>query len=126
MREYQYYNVTSITMPSYKLLYFNAPARGEVSRMLFTLTGVPFEDKRIELHEWPAMKKGKSGGFRGARGTSPPPTQNFFLFMQFLGKIGQMVGTALGLAPPLGNPGSATDNGIKILINGKTDCFGLT
>ena len=45
-------------MPSYKLIYFNLPARGEVSRMLFTLAGVPFEDKRIRFEEWPAMKKG--------------------------------------------------------------------
>ena len=44
-------------MPSYKLTYFNAPARGEVSRMLFNLAGVPFEDKRIAFEEWAAMKK---------------------------------------------------------------------
>ena len=47
-----------------------------------------------------------------------PPAQNFFIFMQFSGKIGQIIGWCphfglasppLGLAPPpLGNPGSAT------------------
>ena len=44
---------------------------------------------------------------------APPLTQNFFIFMQFSGKIGQIIGwrppPPLGLAPPpLGNPGSAT------------------
>ena len=42
----------------------------------------------------------------------PPLAQNFFIFMQFSGKIGQIIGwrpPPLGLAPPpLGNPGSAT------------------
>ena len=55
------------------------------------------------------------GGSRGgAQGRAPPPLgQIFFIFMQFLGKIGQIVcwrPPPLGLAPPrLGNPGSATD-----------------
>ena len=47
-------------MPPYKLTYFNVPGRGEVSRMLFTMAGVPFEDKRIEFKEWPEMKKGRN------------------------------------------------------------------
>ena len=55
-----------------------------------------------------------SGGSKGgARDAWPPPllAQNFFIFMQFSGKIGQIIGwrPSLGLAPPaLGNPGSAT------------------
>ena len=54
-----------------------------------------------------------SGGSKGGRqGRAPPPLgQNFFIFMQFLRKIGQIVGwrPPLGIgAPPLGNPGSAT------------------
>ena len=48
---------------------------------------------------------------RGGAGDAPP-VQNFFIFMQFLGKIGQIIGwrpLPLGLAPPpLENPGSAT------------------
>ena len=46
---------------------------------------------------------------RGREGR--PPAQKFFIFMQFSGKIGQIIGwhPPLGLAPPsLGNPGSAT------------------
>ena len=49
---------------------------------------------------------------------APPLAPNFFIFMQFSGKIGQIIGwrpLPLGLAPPpLGNPGSATERGIKV------------
>ena len=45
-------------MSKYKLIYFDFAARGEVSRLLFALAGVPFEDKRIDLKEWGVMKKG--------------------------------------------------------------------
>ena len=52
------------------------------------------------------------GGGRERR-APPPLAQNFFIFMQFSGKIGQIIGwrPPLGLVPPpLGNPGSATAN----------------
>ena len=52
-----------------------------------------------------------SGGSKGVRGTRLPLAQNFLIFMQFSGKIGQIIGwrPPLGLAPPpMGNPGSAT------------------
>ena len=41
----------------------------------------------------------------------PPLVQNFFIFMQFSGKIGQIIGwRSHGVgASPLENPGSATD-----------------
>ena len=42
-----------------------------------------------------------------------PLAQNFFIFMQFSGKIDQIIGwhPPFGVsAPPLGNPGSATDD----------------
>ena len=49
----------------------------------------------------------------GAGGARPAPLgQNFFVFMQFLGKIGQIVcwRPLWGWRPPrLGNPRSATD-----------------
>ena len=32
-----------------------------------------------------------SGGSKGARGRAPPLAQNFFIFMQFSGKIGQII-----------------------------------
>ena len=31
----------------------------------------------------------------GSSGALPPPAQNFFIFMQFLGKIGQIIGWRL-------------------------------
>ena len=52
---------------------------------------------------------------RGAPGTQAPPpqAQNFFIFMQFSGKISQIIGWRppweLAPPPPWGNPGSATD-----------------
>ena len=53
-----------------------------------------------------------SGGSKGGREGRAPPAQNFFIFMQFSGRIGQIIGWRLPLGlvpPPLGNPGSATD-----------------
>ena len=47
----------------------------------------------------------------GGEGRAPPLAQNVFIFMQFSGKIGQIIGwrPPFGVsAPPLGNPGSAT------------------
>ena len=41
---------------SYKLVYFNFRGRAEVTRMLFSLAKQPFQDHRIELAEWPALK----------------------------------------------------------------------
>jgi glutathione S-transferase len=35
-------------MPSYKLYYFNAKGRAEVSRLLFVAAGVKYEDVRVE------------------------------------------------------------------------------
>ena len=59
------------------------------------------------------------GGVRGMR--APPLDQNFFIFMQFSGKIGQIIGWCpppLGLVPPpLGNPGSATGNSLRTRTN---------
>ena len=57
------------------------------------------------------------GSARDAR-PLPPLAQNFFIFMQFLGKIGQIIGwpPPLGLAPPpLGNPGSTTVQSYSLL-----------
>ena len=49
-------------MPQYKLSYFNIRARAEVTRMLFSLAGVEFEDNRFEFggSEWPDFKPSKT------------------------------------------------------------------
>ena len=41
---------------SYQLTYFNAKGRAEVIRWLFAIAGQPYEDKRIEMDKWPAIK----------------------------------------------------------------------
>ncbi|XP_070544580.1 hematopoietic prostaglandin D synthase-like [Ptychodera flava] len=43
-------------MPKYKLTYFNGRGRGEVSRMIFALAGVEYEDNRIAMEEWGKLK----------------------------------------------------------------------
>ena len=44
---------------SYKLTYFNIRGRGEVTRYLFKLKDVEFEDNRIDFAEgtWPELKQ---------------------------------------------------------------------
>ena len=46
-------------MPNYKLYYFNIRGRAEVTRLLFKVAGVNFEDKRLTGEEWAAMKSSK-------------------------------------------------------------------
>jgi hypothetical protein len=48
-----------VQMPTYKFIYFNGRARGEVIRVLFAVAGVKYEDKRVEQADWPALKPGK-------------------------------------------------------------------
>jgi glutathione S-transferase len=42
--------------PKYKLVYFNFRGRGELIRLLLHAAGVTFEDARVELTAWPALK----------------------------------------------------------------------
>jgi glutathione S-transferase len=43
-------------MPSYKLYYFNVRGRAETTRMIFHLSGTPFEDKRLTGEDWTKFK----------------------------------------------------------------------
>ncbi|GMR37928.1 hypothetical protein PMAYCL1PPCAC_08123, partial [Pristionchus mayeri] len=49
-------SATSI-MPHYKLTYFELRARGEPIRMMFAIAGIPYEDQRIKLEDYPDFKK---------------------------------------------------------------------
>lgn len=42
--------------PNYKLTYFPLRGRGEIVRLVFAAAGVPYEDHRIEMSDWPALK----------------------------------------------------------------------
>ena len=43
-------------MSTYKLYYFNACGRAEISRLIFAAAGQKFEDIRYEHNEWPSHK----------------------------------------------------------------------
>lgn len=43
-------------MPRYKLTYFDVPGRGRITRYLFLLAGIEFEDNRISFEAWPELK----------------------------------------------------------------------
>ena len=46
-------------MVKYTLVYFDAPGRAEVSRFLFALADVEYEDKRVTGEEWATFKPGE-------------------------------------------------------------------
>uniref|UniRef100_A0A194APU9 Putative sigma class glutathione-s-transferase 2 n=1 Tax=Pinctada fucata TaxID=50426 RepID=A0A194APU9_PINFU len=43
-------------MPKYKLHYFGVRGRGEIIRLVLTVAGQDFEDRRITQEEWPKVK----------------------------------------------------------------------
>ncbi|XP_022345613.2 glutathione S-transferase-like [Crassostrea virginica] len=43
-------------MPKYKLTYFDLRGRAETTRLLFTVSGVAFEDERIGQEQWRSIK----------------------------------------------------------------------
>ncbi|KAL5014037.1 hypothetical protein ScPMuIL_008307 [Solemya velum] len=44
-------------MPTYKLIYFEAKGRAELTRLVFAAGGVKYEDKRIDrIDDWPKVK----------------------------------------------------------------------
>ena len=43
-------------MPSYKLTYFDSAGRAEVTRLMFKLKNVDFEDRRVSREEWMLLK----------------------------------------------------------------------
>jgi hypothetical protein len=51
-------------MSNYKLYYFTIRGTAEAPRMIFHYSGVPFEDIRISMEEWPKWKGSKRMKFR--------------------------------------------------------------
>lgn len=48
-------------MPTYKLIYFEAKGRAELTRLVFAAGGVKYEDKRIDrIDDWPKVKASES------------------------------------------------------------------
>ena len=47
-------------MPKYKLTYFDLRGRAETTRLLFTVSGVAFEDERIGQEQWRSIKHSKN------------------------------------------------------------------
>ena len=45
------YAIQNLNMTSYKIVYFDAQGRAEISRMILTVAGVKFEDERVK--DWP-------------------------------------------------------------------------
>lgn len=43
-------------MPEFKLIYFNARGRAEITRWIFAYGNIPYTDERIEFSDWPARK----------------------------------------------------------------------
>ena len=39
-------------MTGYKLVYFKARGKGEVTRLLFHAAGIPFEDEQLNRSDW--------------------------------------------------------------------------
>ena len=47
-----------IIMPAYRLIYFETRGAAEVSRMVFKVAGIEFEDVRYSQENWPSKKPG--------------------------------------------------------------------
>ena len=50
-------------MPRYRLTYFNSRGKVELSRLVFALAGVEYEDKRVTWDEWQELKPNTPFGF---------------------------------------------------------------
>ncbi|KAG7170370.1 Hematopoietic prostaglandin D synthase-like 3, partial [Homarus americanus] len=53
---------TTTIMPEYKLIYFNARGRAELSRWIMAYGNITYTDERVEKEDWPEKKKSLHGG----------------------------------------------------------------
>ncbi|KAF3824989.1 hypothetical protein GH733_005623 [Mirounga leonina] len=49
-------DIWNLTMPNYKLIYFNMRGRAEIIRYIFAYLDIKYEDHRIEQADWPEVK----------------------------------------------------------------------
>lgn len=54
-----YFQADRVTMPSYKVIYFNVKALAEPLRFLLSYGNIDFEDIRVSREEWPTLKSCK-------------------------------------------------------------------
>ncbi|GMS93293.1 hypothetical protein PENTCL1PPCAC_15468, partial [Pristionchus entomophagus] len=80
------------TMLRYKLIYFQIRGRGEVARQLFYLTGVPFQDVRISMDEWPAFKTKTPFGVLPVLEVDGQPIPQSFAIYRYLAKQFEFAG----------------------------------
>ena len=53
------FNFADLTMPQYKLHYFNSRGRAEVARYIFAYAKIDYEDMRYEKEQWLEFKPSK-------------------------------------------------------------------
>ncbi len=46
------------TMPTYRVTYFNARGGAEMTRWIFAVAGIEYEDRRLVRDEWLKLKPG--------------------------------------------------------------------
>ncbi|KAK7056586.1 hypothetical protein SK128_017642, partial [Halocaridina rubra] len=51
-----------VTMPEYKLMYFNTMGHGEIIRWIFAYGGIPYKDERLTREEFDKIKSSIKGG----------------------------------------------------------------
>jgi len=84
--------------PKYVLTYFDVRGRGEVTRLLFKVAGVEFEDKRLTFEEWGKEKENMKSAGKVPFGQLPVLEVDGTLLAQSMA-IGRFVANELGFTP---------------------------
>ncbi|XP_023857008.1 hematopoietic prostaglandin D synthase isoform X2 [Salvelinus sp. IW2-2015] len=83
-----------MTMPSYKLTYFNMRGRAELPRYIFAYAGIAFEDRRVEWRDWPSIKKTFPLGKLPVLEVNGLPLTQSLAIARFLAKEAGLVGNS--------------------------------
>lgn len=86
-------------MPPVRLIYFDAPTRGEQLRLLFHLTETPFEDVRVPLRGLGAYKQAELGDASPLAFDQVPCIQHGELSIVQTAACMAYIGAHVGLAP---------------------------